>query len=248
MRKYLIIIIIICECIFSTFRLYGAGQSDVKLYDNSNVAVRIPARQELERFRKDKNFQYEKKVISGNSVADVLNSWVDWLYRKFFSRIFSKETQPFWRIFPYIVMAAALVIVVIALRRGDFFGLFPRKRGPKGEVTYDPEENIHEIDFDFMIKKFMDDSEYRLALRYRFLKTLRDLSAIGAIAWQKEKTNRDYVKELARDSVRSSFNELVNIFEYVWYGSFNIDKKFLEQINERFILFDSSLQAGDSLE
>jgi hypothetical protein len=248
MRKYIIIIFIIWESVFSTFHLYGVRQSGIKLYDNSNVDLRIPARQELERFRKDKDFHYEKKVISGNTVADILSSWVDWLQRKFFSRLFSKEAQPFWRIFPYIVIAAALVIVVIALRRGDFFGLFSRKRGRSGEVIYDTEENIHEIDFDSMIKKFTDNNEYRMALRYRFLKTLRNLSEKGAIAWQKEKTNRDYVKELGVEPARSSFNELVNIFEYVWYGSFDIDKNFLGQMNERFRSFDVVFQAGDSLE
>jgi hypothetical protein len=250
MKKYIniIIIIIISVNFFPNIRAYGAQKSDIKLYDNSSIALRIPAKQELDRIRKDKDFQYEKKLVSGNTIADIIGSWANWLREHFFSRLFSKETQLFWRIFPYIIMAAALAIVVIALRRGDFFGLFSRNRVRAGEVYYDPEEDIHEIDLDSMIKKFMDNNEYRMALRYRFLKTLKNLSTRGVIVWQKEKTNHDYVKELGMESARSSFNELVNIFEYVWYGSFNIDKNFLEQMDERFRSFDLSMQAGDSRE
>jgi hypothetical protein len=252
MKKYLfssmVISILFCGIIFIEGRVYAAPQSNIKFYDKSPVALRLPDKRELDRIRKDKAFQYEKKIVSGNTIADVIGSWINWLREHFFSHIFSKEAQLFWRIFPYIIMAGAIVIVILALRRGDFLGLFSRKRGRTGEVLYDPDEDIHEIDFDSMIKKFVDNNDCRMALRYRFLKTLKNLSIKGIIVWQKDKTNRDYVKEMTLEIARSSFNELVNIFEYVWYGSFNIDRNFLEQMNERFSSFDFSVQDGDSIE
>ncbi len=247
MKKILIcinIIFIICQLSLSKNRVHGAKEKDIKLHDNSTVALRIPGRQELDRIRNNKDFQYEKKLVTGNTAADILSRWFDRLNRHFFSRIFSKEAQPFWRVFPFIIMAAALAIVVIALRRGDFFGLFLRKKASTGELSYYTEENIYEIDFDVMIKKFMENNEYRMALRYRFLKSLRNLSEKGVIVWKNEKTNRDYAKELSLQPVRSSFSELVNIFEYVWYGNFEIDKNFLDRMNERFRSFDLSVQAG----
>jgi hypothetical protein len=250
MKKFIhsgiIIIIIIDIFFFTNSRVSAASRSNIRLYDNSPVALRLPEKRELDRIRKDKDFRYEKEIVPGNVISDLIGSWINWLRKHFFSHIFSKEAQPFWNVFPYIIIAAAVVIVVLALRRGDFLGLFSRKGARAGEVRYDSEEDIHAIDFDSMIQKFLDNKDYRMALRYRFLKTLENLSARGIIVWQKEKTNRDYVKEMTLEIARSSFNELVNIFEYVWYGSFNIDKNFLEQMNERFSSFD--LSTGDSLE
>jgi hypothetical protein len=243
-----IILILVAGFFLSEVRGYGETRSNIKLYDKSPVALRLPAKQELDRVRKDKAFQYDKKDISGNALSDIIGSWVRWLQEHFFSRIFSKEAQPFWRVFPYVIMAAASAIVILALRRGDFFGLFSRKRGRTGEVLYDSDENIHVIDFDPIITKFMDNNDYRMALRYRFLKTLKNLSLKGVIVWQKEKTNRDYVKEMTPEIARSTFKELVNIFEYVWYGSFYIDRNFFEQMDERFRSFDLSVQAGDPIE
>jgi hypothetical protein len=244
----MIILILVAGFFLCEVRGYGETRSNIKLYDTSPVAIRLPAKQELDRIRKNKAFQYDKKDISGNAIFDIIGSWINWLQEHFFSRIFSKKAQPFWRVFPYIIMAAAAAIIILALRRGDFFGLFSRKNGRTGEVLYNSDEDIHVIDFDSLITKFMDNRDYRMALRYRFLKTLKNLSLKGVIVWQKEKTNRDYVKEITLEIARSAFNELVNIFEYVWYGSFIIDKNFYEQMDERFRSFDLSVQAGDPIE
>ncbi|MBN2402400.1 MAG: hypothetical protein JXN64_08360 [Spirochaetes bacterium] len=249
MRKFIIVSIICCilrgGSFFTCGLVYAASGPDIGLYDNSPVALRLPDVLELNRIRNDKAYQYEKEMVPGNAIADIIASWISWLGKNFFSHIFSKKAEPFRRFFPYAVIAASAVIVILALRRGGFFGLFSRKGYRAGDVQYDSEGDIHDIDFNFMIKKFMDAGDYRTALRYRFLKTLKQLSVKGLIVWRKEKTNRDYINEIVPEK-RSSFNDLVNIFEYVWYGSFAVDKKFLELMNGRFRSFDLSM--GDFVE
>ena len=134
----------------------------------------------------------------------------------------------------------------VALRRGSFFGLFSRSGKSGGSVFYDAEENIHVMDFDSMMQKFAAEKNYRMALRYRFLKTLKYLSVNNVIDWQKEKTNRSYAREIKRPHEASYFNELVNIFEYVWYGSFNIEKEFFDRMNDRFSAFERLMKIDGS--
>ena len=239
-RLLLFILLMAAAFLCMDCRAYAAKGLE-QYYDKSAITLRRPDNAELERVRNDKAFKYEKEMIPGNAFADLIRSWFSWLWEHFFSHIFSKNTAPFWRVFPYVIMAAALIITILALRRGSFFGLFSRRGKAAGSVFYYADENIHGIDFDSMIQKFADEKNYRMALRYRFLRTLKYLSSNNVIEWHKEKTNRDYVKEIGNGHNRSYFNELVNIFEYVWYGSFNIEKEYFDRMNERFASFEATM-------
>lgn len=101
-------------------------------------------------------------------------------------------------------------------------------------------ERIQQVNPGQQILDAEDKGEYRLALRWNFIRVLRRLDHGGSIDWQKNKTNWDYHLELNGSPLQEGFDELRQIFEYVWYGErkveaeayFELKKSFQEFLNK----------------
>lgn len=89
-------------------------------------------------------------------------------------------------------------------------------------ITQNTEENIHTLDFKVIINKALHDKNYRLAVRYYYMWLLKSLTDKGEIEWDIEKTNGDYYKEIKSESLKQDFKFLSYVYEYSWYGEFEI--------------------------
>jgi len=63
------------------------------------------------------------------------------------------------------------------------------------------DEYIHETDLDRFLREALAASNWPLAVRLYFLQTIKQLSEREAIVWSKEKTNRDYLREMRGHTV-----------------------------------------------
>ncbi|KMQ66116.1 hypothetical protein ACM46_00695 [Chryseobacterium angstadtii] len=136
----------------------------------------------------------------------------------------AKFTTVLIRLFAIILVGFLLYFVIKFLMDKDgnlFFGKKNKKININAEELH---ENIHEINFPESIAKFEREKDYRSAIRYQFLFILKKLSDKKQINWNPEKTNKDYVAELKNNQLKSEFGGLSYIFDYVWYGEFNIDE------------------------
>ncbi|ASW74914.1 hypothetical protein IQ37_12535 [Chryseobacterium piperi] len=129
------------------------------------------------------------------------------------------------RIFAILLVGFLLYFIVKYLIEKDgsfFFGKKNKKVIIKDEELH---ENIHEINFPESIAKFEQAKDYRSAVRYQFLYTLKKASDKKIIIWNPEKTNKDYVAELKSSHLKNEFSNLSHIFDYVWYGEFEINEQ-----------------------
>jgi len=62
------------------------------------------------------------------------------------------------------------------------------------------------------------------------------------IAWRINKTNRDYMTELAGSRLTGSFDMLSSFYEYTWYGDFNLTPEQFGFIRERFTEVTATLK------
>ena len=115
-----------------------------------------------------------------------------------------------------------------------FFGKKNRKVNIRSEEL---SENIHEINFPESIAMYEQKGNYRYAIRYQFLYILKKLSDKKQISWNPEKTNKDYVGELSDLGFNKDFSRLSYIFDYVWYGEFDIDENRYKKFKEEFLAF-----------
>ena len=140
----------------------------------------------------------------------------------------------FIKLFGFLVLGFVLYILISYFISKD--GNFIFRKNKKTISIEDEEiiENIHEIDFREKLMNAEKNKDFRLAIRYQFLNVLKKLSDKKQIDWNTEKTNHDYLKELKTESSKTNFAELLYIFEYVWYGEFNINEEIYQPLKNKF--------------
>lgn len=165
--------------------------------------------------------------------------------RKFLESIFgevdpnkaSSYTEIILRLSAIVIIGFVLYFLLKFLlnKDGNFF--FGKKNKKFNIANQDLQENIHEINFKESIEKFEQEKEYRSAIRYHFLFALKKLADKKLINWNPEKTNRDYFAELKTADLKTSFQELSYIFDYVWYGEFEVKEERYNHFKQKFLQF-----------
>ncbi len=144
----------------------------------------------------------------------------------------------------FIVALAILFVGFIVYQLFISDGAFSRKSKKANQVTEDKEEIVElntESDFDKQIRLALEQRNYRLAIRYQYLKSLHLLSEKRLIFLSADKTNFDYVNELINHPQRNPFAALTLNYDYVWYGEFDIDEIIYRKIETNFTHFNNSI-------
>jgi hypothetical protein len=92
-----------------------------------------------------------------------------------------------------------------------------------------------------LLKEALDRGDYRGAIRIYFIFIVRDLAKKNWIAWEKEKTNMHYLREMSNRAEFEDFNFAVSYFEIIWYGKREIEKTRFELIQPKFTKLLSKL-------
>ena len=101
----------------------------------------------------------------------------------------------------------------------------------------DIESNIHAINFKSLISSAEENNNFRLAIRYYYLWLLKDLTTAELIEYDVEKTNSDYYNELTSASIKEEFSYTSYLYNYIWYGEFNVDKDQFIRAKNSFVGF-----------
>ena len=116
-------------------------------------------------------------------------------------------------------------------------GIFQKaSRSKVSEQAVEEDELLLHNDFDLLVQQAYRSGDYRMAVRYLFLKTLQQLRDKGQITYEPDKTNSRYVFELPVNW-RNDFSQLILQYEYVWYGHFDINAGQYEQVQQKFSSF-----------
>ncbi|AMR30610.1 hypothetical protein A0256_03815 [Mucilaginibacter sp. PAMC 26640] len=206
----------------------------ILVLDTTSVDVRKLNGTALENYKKRPEFKYAEAGYTGSSLWTRFWDWF-WKWLDLGGKNAGKTTW-FWRILKYLFIIggpAALVFLILKLSGINMLGLFRKKAySPLAYTT--SEENIHEINFETEIEKAVAAKNYRLAVRLLYLRSLKQLSDNGLINWKIDKTNTDYVSELADEDQRAEFKQLTLQFEYAWYGDFLITGESYKRISQLF--------------
>lgn len=149
----------------------------------------------------------------------------------------AKYADVILRILAFVIGGLVLYFLVKFLMGSQASGLFAKRNRKIMNVDEGFRENIHEIDFLARIVAFEKEEDYRSAIRFHFLAVLKKLSDKKLIIWNPEKTNKDYVAELAYHDCKTEYKNLVYIFDNVWYGEFAVDSIKYQQLKKRFLDF-----------
>jgi hypothetical protein len=122
-------------------------------------------------------------------------------------------------------------------------GVFQRKSksNKRAEAEVEEETIDGETDFGMLIRQALQNGNYRLAVRYQYLRSLHLLAAKNLLELAPDKTNFQYVREISNSNQQNAFAALTLNYEYVWYGEFDIDKNNYQKIEANFISLNQKL-------
>ncbi|MFH6936515.1 DUF4129 domain-containing protein [Flavobacterium sp. YO12] len=210
-------------------------EADIQI-DSSTVEAKTFSKNFKKKYT-DQDFIYEQKAPE-KSYWDRFKDWLASILRNIFS--FStteaslKFTVLFLRIIAILVIVLVIYLIVKAIINKEGQWIFG-KNSQKRTVHYsDIEKNIHLLDFEKLIKESLASGEKRTAVRYYYLWLLKTMAEHNYIEWDIEKTNSDYLYELQKPAHKEEFTYLSYLYNYIWYGEFEINDTTFNKAENRF--------------
>lgn len=224
---------------FSISYLGFAKQDSTVTYTATYYKQQEISQDHLQAYKNDPAFNYAEKVVDKNSWWFKFKRWISNGLKKILEPIFGMEsaTGILWfilNVLPYILLAVLVFLLVKFFLKVNSKNLLHGET-KKGHIAFtDEEQIIRNEDIQHLIAKAVKQNNYRLAIRYYYLLSLKELSKANIIDWQPQKTNEDYKKEITTKNLQSQFITITKIYDYVWYGEFKVDAAKFETLKLEF--------------
>jgi len=210
-------------------------QKDIKV-DSSDIKA-VHYSKEFNQKYKSAKFEYEDKQHEKNWWQR-FKEWLADLMKRLFSFSNDDASMSFVQILlktiAVIVILFVIYLIVKLIMNKDGQWVFGRNSDKK-ILNYDEiEKNLHLVDFEKLIKETITSGENRLAIRYYYLWLLKKMSEKEIIEWDAEKTNTDYLYEIKNEALKNNFSYLSYLYNYIWYGEFEIEQAEFEKAKAVF--------------
>jgi hypothetical protein len=197
--------------------------------DKSKVSVEKVPWGKINQYKGQKAFNYKIKKRLGYDLWSRLMSRLYDILEAIFSK---KGVAPYLRLLFIMLIIASVVYLII---KADISGIFSKNRKTKNVNGFDYfDEDIHSQDLDKKLSQAIANADYRKAIRFYYLILLKQLDLSGLIEWKISKTNFDYLAELADNQILSDFKVLSGIYEYTWYGNFEVGQSHFQNWQSDF--------------
>lgn len=205
-----------------------------RAYDDRKVDVTY-LEEDLRKVYTGSDYKY---LIIEDESENFLSGFFNGIF-DFIERVFGVKLTPFWTQFlkylVYVLIAVFAIYFLIRLLGNETASaVIGRSSNNKSQVTIQ-NTHIEEIDLDSMIREQMDQGNYRGAIRYMYLNSLKKLSTAGKIDWDYQKTNADYLREIKDSELKEQFKDISYLYDHIWYGEFILDEK---KFNEAAKIFE----------
>jgi hypothetical protein len=181
-----------------------------------------------------KEFNYD---IKDGESQNILARFLNWLMNGL-RDVFGIDLPPgITQILEYIIyalMGALAVYLLVRFLTGETATAIFRKKEASIVHLNLAEEHIESLDLDALISEAIQQKDYRLAIRYQYLKVLKTLSQQQIIEWHYEKTNQDYENEIKAPKTKLLFKDVSYLYDHIWYGEKEIDDKKYEVAQKKF--------------
>lgn len=173
----------------------------------------------LAQVRDDPAFDYSREYAQSGSFLTLVLAYIFQKVASFFEFTGIGWLGP-W-VFRIVVLLAILFLIYFILRNryGPIFTRDSNSYIPSGVVATGGEK----VDYESLIRESVANSEYKMAIRYLFLKSLNSLNDQGKLEIKHWKAPYDYLKELPGEK-KPFFRELAELFEVTWYGEYSADE------------------------
>ena len=155
----------------------------------------------------------------------------------------SRVTDVLLKIGGVIIFLLVIYFIFKAVMNNEGTWIFGKSSDKSIIPVTDVENNIHTTDFKQLIAEAEQDGNYRLAIRYYYLWLLKGLTNAEIIEYDVEKTNSDYYNEIRSSDIKEEFSYTSYLYNYIWYGEFNVNEQQFSKAKTAFNKFLNSIKA-----
>lgn len=175
---------------------------------------------------------------------NLLARFLKWLFQGIGDAVGIDIPYNVLQILEYVIYGLMGLLVIYLLVRifinEKFNSIFSKKA--KAIIDIDlSEQHIEVIDLDALMNAALKNKDYRLAVRYQYLKILKLLSQKEIIEWHFDKTNVDYEQEISESKLKNDFKKVSYLYEYIWYGEQIINETDYTNASFRFTQLNNSI-------
>lgn len=229
--------------LFLFFGLVNAQNPEDVQIDTTEVSVKEFSTKIPEKYTGNK---FDYSVETGQSQNYLLRA-IRWFFNKL-EDIFGFDVDPdFYQIVEILIYVILIVIAIyiitklfIGTNTTSFFGKKSKDLAP---ISF-KEDHIEQINLEELISNALSQSDYRLAIRYMYLKVLKDLSLKNLIHWHFDKTNTDYQNELQKPKLKQDFGRVSYLYDHIWYGEFGLDETGFKTAKKEFDQFNKAIKSN----
>lgn len=223
-KKFLLLHLIFC-LLFSTISVAQTSENDLTERRN---ALRQVDKNIVHDYQKDKKFEY----------ANNPEYWAKAVIRE---KTDPPEEFPF-RLPKTTWYAIALTSFIAFCWLVFARGINIKKSRAMHNVATEPEDLDLSIQFlDKQINSAVAAADYRLAIRFFYLKTLRMLTDREIISVSATRTDIDLRQELTGTAYLPEFLSLQKIYQHVWYGAITLSAAQYNMVATGFDKFNSGI-------
>jgi len=181
----------------------------------------------LSKLKADKALQYDK-----DKKAPVRNDWLIKVLLALVQFLYSI------RLLIIVLLVGGLLLLVFYFMRQQGF----RFRGKVEEEMPDAEAIDPGVaGYEKHLQEAIARGNFRQAVRFLHLQTLRLMADRELIVLSKDKTNADYLRVLLKTQWYQPFARLTRDYEYIWYGEVNVNADQFSRIHGQFRQFINEL-------
>ncbi|TWP23792.1 hypothetical protein ETU10_06045 [Apibacter muscae] len=220
-------ITVVLFLLFPTKKLQAI--TDSILYDQSKISPVNNLPEKPSNIYTGKDFIYEIPQKDSDSDSNFLSKYFDWIVQKIFNfikKLFNFNTEQNQVSDRNLLNFILILLLGILLIVGLLFLIkkFRKTIGRNDEDILSAEEvekNIDTVDFDQLIYQAVSDKNYRLAIRFYYLRILKLMANKKVIEYHRNKTNYDYFYEIKNYDLKNLFQSTSKTFDYSWYGDYS---------------------------
>lgn len=251
-NKFLILLFIFFSFCLSTLKVEAKGntivpeiqitQTDSLKIDQAPIIKR--EFNDLSSKYKSKKFEYDRP-LSETGWWTRFKQWLSNFFKELFNFTDAGQASNFTEVILKIAATLLIVLVVyfifkaIINKEGTWvFSKSGKKPLPKINAI---EEDIENQNFSDLVDHAINQDNYRLAIRYYYLWLLKTMNAHELIVYDIEKTNSDYYYEIKSESIKNQFSYASYLYNYIWYGEFNVDQIQFGKAKDAFSKFINTI-------
>lgn len=213
--------------------------------DNAPLHSITLDKEQIKEYQNDTDFDYTE-VIEEDNWWTRFKQWIDNVWSSFIRWLLGGDEASgivlfFIQLLPYLIVASLVALLVWVFLKMDSAQLIFEKRQASLAFLSNDEELIKRGDIQLLIDNAIAAGNYRLAIRFYYVLALQKMSVKELINWQLQKTNHEYIYEVTDPNLRKQFRHVTDLYDYIWYGNFEVDEASFQKAQSSFVTLTSQL-------